>query len=205
MSEYITPVMYLDPSGFASEEAIKNITIAVFAIIAITAIVVCTGGLAAVALGATSSTVAAITTAGTVGGLVAGGVNLAVQTSINGAENLDIGSIAMSTFSGSLAGMLSGAFSTLTSGTGSLTSILIQRSMQAATNSLISIGIYTGGTILSGGTVTIEGLMISSLGGFISGAFFNLPAGQGLAISLGLEGASYYTDIYSIIVGNNHS
>ncbi len=200
-----TPVMYSDISGFAKEEAVKNIITAVLVIIAITALVVCTGGLAAAALGATASTVAAITTAGTIGGLVAGGVNLAIQTSLYGAENLDINSIAMSTFSGTIAGMLSGTFGTLTSGTGSITGLLVQRGMQAATNLIISVGVYSASTVLNGGTITTEGLMISSFSGFVSGAFFNLPAGQGLVMALGLEGASYYIDIYNIIFGNSHS
>jgi RHS repeat-associated protein len=199
------PVMYLDPSGFASEETVKNIIAAVLVIVGITALVVCAGGIAAAALGATASTVAAITTAGTIGGLVAGGVNLASQTLLYGAENLDINSIAMSTFSGTIAGMLSGAFGTLTSGTGSITSLLVQRGMQAATNLTISVSVYSASTVLSGGTITIEGLMISSFSGFVSGAFFNLPAGQGLVISLGLEGASYYIDIYNAIIGNGHA
>jgi len=197
--------MYSDISGFAKEEAVKNIITAVLVIIAITALVVCTGGLAAAALGATASTVAAITTAGTIGGLVAGGVNLAIQTSLYGAENLDINSIAMSTFSGTIAGMLSGTFGTLTSRTGSITGLLVQRGMQAATNLIISVGVYSASTVLNGGTITTEGLMISSFSGFVSGAFFNLPAGQGLVMALGLEGASYYIDIYNIIFGNSHS
>jgi len=195
--------MYLDPSGYLSEEAVKNITIAVFVIISITALVVCTGGLAAAALGASSATIAAMTTAATVGGLTAGGVNLAIQSAKSGGEDLDINSIAFSSLIGSFSGLLSGAFGTLTSGSGGVTRLLIQKGMQAATNTIISVGMYVWSSNLKQEAVTTEGLFISAGGGFISGALFNLPAGQGLMISLGLETASYYYDIYNIIMGNH--
>ncbi|MFA7725583.1 MAG: RHS repeat-associated core domain-containing protein, partial [Candidatus Izemoplasmatales bacterium] len=174
------PVMYTDPSGLLSQEAWQNIGVAVFVIVLVTALVVCTGGLAAAALGASTATVAAMTTAGTIGGLVAGFANLAVQTMKTGGEELDIDSIALSSLSGSIAGLIAGAFGTLTSGTGGVTRLLIQKGMQAATNTIISVGIYFGSSFVSGEPITSEGLLISASGGFISGAFFNLPAAQGI-------------------------
>jgi len=96
--------MYIDAYGYISEEAVKNITLAVFVIIAVTALVVCTGGLAAAALGTTSTTIAAMTAASTVGGLVAGGVNLAIQTAKTRGEELDIDSIAFNSLVGSFSG-----------------------------------------------------------------------------------------------------
>lgn len=87
MSDYTTLVFYLDPSGFVTQEAWQNMGLAGFEIVLVTALGVYTGGLAAAALGASTTTVAAMSTAGTIGRLVACFTNLAIQTAKTDGED----------------------------------------------------------------------------------------------------------------------
>ena len=110
------PVMGYDPDGTINW---RNIIIAVVVVVAVTAVVaatVATAGAFAVAAGAVSATVAtAATTGAIVGGLAAGSMEIIMQCLTKGSDNLDYGSIAIETFTGSVHGALDGVASTATS------------------------------------------------------------------------------------------
>ncbi|MDY0209170.1 MAG: hypothetical protein RBR48_03235 [Bacilli bacterium] len=199
MSDYITPVMYIDPYGNISWENIGNVALAVGAVVLITAAVVCTAGGAAVILGASSTAISAVMTGAAIGGAVSGSINLGIQLASGNMEDIDYGSLALSTFIGSTAGAMSAGMGTLSSGTGSLLSIAIQKGMQAGANITIGIGLYYTQSIISGDEITMEGLAMASFCGLISGYTFNFDLAPSLAISLGVELAGYASDIYDYL------
>lgn len=192
------PVRYVDPSGFIEWQQVWNVVFAISLIIAVTVIVVVTAGLAAFALGATAALVSTMTVAGITGGLIAGGVNLAMQTMENGTENYDYLSLGFSAMIGSVSGFLSGGVASLSSSATTATQILIQRGTQVGFNILLSNTMYVGSALLSGEEVTFGGLLISTAGGFISGYTYSVPSISAAFITLGIETATYYSDFFSM-------
>src|SRR5690554_759816 len=193
------PVMGYDPMGTWDWKKFWNITAAVGVILLVTAATVATAGGAAVLLGASSAVVSGVVFGGVAGGLVAGGISLANQTLDNGVGNYDLWDLGESTFVGSLAGSISGAFGTLSSGVGSATNILVQKGIQAGFNMLLSQTFYLGHSLITGQDIIGFEFMSATIGGFISGATFNTSTGRGIGISIGLEIAGNAEDYYLML------
>ena len=110
---YNNPVNYSDVSGHSPEwvqDALKVLG-AVAIVVGVTALTVVTAGVAAYALGASAAMIGAITTGATVGGLVAGGLEIGAQIYANGIDGMNLGTIAIESFTGSAYGAISGVAS----------------------------------------------------------------------------------------------
>ena len=110
------PVMGYDPTGTFNWGNVFKAAAIVVAVTAAVALVVATAGAAAVAAGAVSATVAAAATTGAVvGGFVAGTAEIVSQCVTVGSDNLDMGAIAIESFTGALHGAIDGVSSTFAS------------------------------------------------------------------------------------------
>jgi len=111
------PVNYSDGSGHMPElvQDIVKVLGAVAIVVGITALIVATAGTAAYVLGASATMIGTITTGATIGGLVAGGLEIGAQIYKNGIDGMNLGAIAIETLVGSTYGAISGVASTTTS------------------------------------------------------------------------------------------
>ena len=110
------PVMRIDPTGHKwSWKKFWNFIGAVGTALAVVGLTVATAGIAAAALGASAAVIGATMTGALVGGLVAGAVEIGSQLITNGYGNIDIGAVAMETFTGAAYGAISGAMGSTTS------------------------------------------------------------------------------------------
>ena len=130
--------MYVDPSGNNFKNFLKAVGLVLLSaviIVGIAALVAYTGGLAAIALGATLQTVGTIMTGAFICGVAYGSLNVLGQGFTNGFHNIDLKSVAIDTFSGSVYGALSGigAVSTIGSKLAISTAIVINN----GTNTLL--------------------------------------------------------------------
>lgn len=108
--------MGIDPEGTWSWKGFWNIVAAVVIVTVATAVVVATAGGAAIALGASAAVTEAVIVGATVGGLTAGAVEIGSQIVNNGAEDINLLSVAWNSFSGAAYGAMSGAMGATTSG-----------------------------------------------------------------------------------------
>ncbi len=109
---------------------------AVAIVVGVTAIAVATAGAAAAVLGAS---VTAVTTSTAVGGLVAGGVEIASQIYRNGIDNMNYTSILLETASGAVNGVLSGV-------------------MTSTVSPVARVGARVGKVLLGGATEVLHGI-----------------------------------------------
>ena len=84
-------------------------------VVGVTALTAVTAGVAAYLLGASAAMIGAVTTGAAIGGLVAGGLEIGVQIYENGIDGMNLGSIAIESFSGAAYGAITGVSSTTTS------------------------------------------------------------------------------------------
>ncbi len=110
-----SPIMYTDSCGHTPEEDALKILAATGIVLGVTALTALTAGLAAYALGASAAMISAIATGATVGGLVAGGLEIGTQIYDNGIEGMDLEAVAIESFFGSAYGAIGGVASTTTS------------------------------------------------------------------------------------------
>ena len=108
------PVINIDPNGTWSWKGFWNIVAAVVVVVAVTAAVVITAGAAAVAVGASSAVVTAVTVGAAIGGGIAGGSEVIRQVNEYGAENINLGSVAIESFAGSALGAIDAVAGTST-------------------------------------------------------------------------------------------
>lgn len=111
------PINYSDDMGNLPKwvgSALKILG-AVGVVLAVTALTVATAGMAAAALGASTAVIGAVVTGAAVGGLVSGGLEIGAQVYENGVDDIDLGSVAIESFTGSAYGAISGVSSTTTS------------------------------------------------------------------------------------------
>ena len=109
------PVMGYDPEGTWNWGHFWKIlgAIAVVALVTVATVITC--GAVAAALGASTAVITAVVTGAAVGGLVAGAGEIIGQCVTKGIDNLDITSVAIETFTGSVFGALTGAAGATTS------------------------------------------------------------------------------------------
>ena len=88
---------------------------AIGVVVGVTALTVLTAGVTAYALGASVAMIGAITTGSAVGGVIAGGLEIGAQIYKNGISGMNLGAIAIESFTGSIYGAISGVASTTTS------------------------------------------------------------------------------------------
>ena len=114
------PVNNIDPMGTWSWKKFWKrfgiIVGAVVAVAAVTAAVVLTAGAAAVALGASAAVTAGIMAGAAVGGIAAGTYSIVSQSVNSGIDNLNIGTVALTTFGGSTIGAVVGGAMALSGG-----------------------------------------------------------------------------------------
>ncbi len=132
------PVMAVDPNGTWSWKAFWKVVGAVAIVAAITIAIVFTAGGAAIALGASATMINSIVAGATLGGLLMGGGEIIHQIKSYGAENINLGSVAIEALSGSLYGAMAG--------------------ISAVTNSPgVYFGVKAGRVALSGLTAYLHG------------------------------------------------
>ena len=107
--------MNVDPEGHWSWRGFWKAVAAVVIVVAVTVAVVATAGAVAVAAGASAATTSAVMTGAAIGGAVSGGLEIGGQIAENGAENIDLGAVAIETVVGSAYGATAGVMSTTTS------------------------------------------------------------------------------------------
>ena len=103
------PVMRVDPNGTSWWSDLWNTIAAIAIVVGVVALVAVTAGGAAIALGASTAMVSAIAMGATVGGLVAGAMEIGTQLINNGYGNIDLGTVAIESFIGAAYGAISGA------------------------------------------------------------------------------------------------
>lgn len=189
------PVMLVDDNG--NKPKWWQWLLGALVAIAVTAAVVLTAGGAALALGAYAAATTSIMVGTAVGGIIAGGTNLAMQA-ISNADEVDFGSIALSSFIGSVSGAISSGiagFSSVAVGGHKLAQI----GMQIGANVLISQMGYVLSSVISREEMTPDGFIIATIGGFLSGRAYNSKFLPSLILSLGIEIAGYARDIIQAI------
>ena len=102
------PVNRIDEAGNLSWKSVFKVVAAVAVVAVVTAACVATAGAAAVALGASTAVTSAVVSGTAIGGVVAGGMDIMAQVQENGAENIDVGSVAIETLTGSMYGASQG-------------------------------------------------------------------------------------------------
>ena len=112
------PVNNIDPTGTWSWKKFWAIVGAIAVVIAVTAATVLTAGAFAVALGATAAVTSVVMIGAGVGGVAMGAISIASQASLNGIENINLGSVAKSTFTGAAIGALAAGLIALGGGAG---------------------------------------------------------------------------------------
>ena len=100
------PVMGYDPEGIWSWSGFWNVIAAVAVVVVVTAAVALTAGAAAVAVGASSAVGTTVALTAVAAGTVVGVGEVVNQTLEKGSENINLGSVAISTFSGAADGAL---------------------------------------------------------------------------------------------------
>ena len=173
----ITPEMYLDPSGMYSWKAVLG---AIAVVLVVTAIVVATGGIAAVALGF-GAMASNIMIGAEIGGLVCGGANLVSQGIISDWDEFNRDELVFSTGIGALGGALASALAAAQVGY-SLNITLYQM----FTNGVLGSSLYVVQSLMLDSTMTWPGAVLSFGSGMISGYFYSVPALTSFAISVGL-------------------
>ena len=189
------PVMRVDENGNAWWHWLLGAVVVVF----VAALTVVIAGAAAVALGATATTVNAVMVGATVGGLVAGATNLVMQGVTTNWQTVDYGALALSTFVGGASGAISAGFGKLSTGVVSGTRLLAHKGFQTAVNVMLSSGGYIFSSGISGEEVTLDGLIFATLSGFVSGVTFNWGTVPALGLIIGLEFTGYTRDIIDYI------
>ena len=109
------PIGGYDPTGTWSWKNFFKVVGAVAIVVGVTALSVVTCGAAAAALGASAAMISAVATGAAIGGLVAGGLEIGAQIYENGIEGMNLGSIAIESFSGAVYGAITGVASTTSS------------------------------------------------------------------------------------------
>ena len=111
------PVNYCDPSGHMPEWLSNTLKVigAVGIVIGVTALTVATAGVAAYLLGASAAMIGVVTTGAAIGGLVAGGLEIGMQIYENGIGGMNLGAVAIESFSGAVYGAITGVSSATTS------------------------------------------------------------------------------------------
>ncbi len=107
------PIMSIDPEGtWDWRKFWKGLGLTIAAVVLVTVITtaaVLTAGVAAAVLGASVTTISTIMTSTAIGGLIAGGISILGQGIDNGFDKLNLGSIAINTFTGAAFGAITGA------------------------------------------------------------------------------------------------
>ena len=106
------PVMNVDPSGYGWKEFWKGLGLTLLAaatVVAISAAVAVSAGAAALLVGAGINTIGSTIGLAFTGGLIYGGLNILGQGLSKGFHNINIESVAIDTFTGSVFGALSSA------------------------------------------------------------------------------------------------
>ena len=160
------PVMRTDPNGTSWWSDLWNTIAAIAIVVGIVALVAVTAGGAAIALGASTAMVSAIAMGATVGGLVAGAMEIGTQLINNGYGNIDLGSVALETFGGAAYGAISGVMNATTSG-------LVRLGMRGAVVAL-NTGMSGIRTAMNGGSAAdiLRSMGVSLATGLISQGFF---------------------------------
>lgn len=189
------PIMYVDPNGHEWWQWLLGAVV-----VGVAAIV--TAGVAggvALALGATAATVNTVMVGATVGGLVAGSTNLMVQGITSDWQTVDYGALALSTFAGGTSGAISAGIGQLSAGVVSGTQLLAHKGFQTAVNCILSWSGYLFSSVVGGKEVTLDGFILSTVGGFVSGVTFNWSSIPALGLLLGLEFTGYTKDVVDYI------
>lgn len=92
---------------------------------------------------------------------------------------------------GMVTGGLSAVFSAFSSIVSTDTQLLVHKGVQAAINTLISVGSYMLQSAITGQDISGYGFIASVTSGFISGVFFDIPAYRSIILSIGLQIAGY--------------
>ena len=197
------PVMNVDPDGTWSWKGFWKVVGAVLVVAAVTAAVVVTAGAAAVAVGAGAATVSAVMTGAAIGGGIAGTCEIINQANKNGVENINIGSVAIETFTGSVVGSLSSVGGVTTSAT-VRTGVRFAKVGLAGLASALH-GINEGksfDTIVGDAGLAMAGSMILQSFGYLGDKITGKTSSDVLA-SLKLDGKLYYglQTIFGIGVG----
>ena len=160
------PIMNVDPYGNKWWKKLFKVTGAVLLIGGITALSVITFGGAAIALGLSAAAVTSVMIGATIGGVVAGGLELGIQIVQNGIDNIDYKSIAIETITGSAMGAISGASSTTTS-IGLRTGLRIARVGVSGINSIMH-GINNGDSVKN---IILNSIVSMGISAAIQGSF----------------------------------
>ena len=107
------PIMFSDPSGNMPEwlQSVLNILGAAGIVVGVTALTVLTVTGLSYILGASSIMTSAIATGATIGGLLTGSLEIGAQIYKNGINDIDLTSVGIESFIGSLFGAITGATS----------------------------------------------------------------------------------------------
>ena len=164
------PVMYTDPYGTTEWwEFLLGIAV----VVVVAAVTVATAGVAAYALGASSAVVGGTMTGAAIGAGISGGVNLVMQSVVQG--HIDYGSLAFDTAVGGITGAASGMAGALATPAKSAMRKLVMKGAQAGLNIMISNTSYVMSSAASGEEVTLSGLALSTVNGFTTGFWFKNP------------------------------
>ena len=164
------PVMYTAPYGTTEWwEFLLGIAV----VVVVAAVTVATAGVAAYALGASSAVVGGTMTGAAIGAGISGGVNLVMQSVVQG--HIDYGSLAFDTAVGGITGAASGMAGALATPAKSAMRKLVMKGAQAGLNIMISNTSYVMSSAASGEEVTLSGLALSTVNGFTTGFGFKNP------------------------------
>ena len=106
------PVMFIDPYGndfMDFLEGVGKVALSIVIVVGISVGIAASGGALAIALGATSTVAMNVAGCALLGGFIFGGASFLNQWAVNGAQNINIGSLIVDTVSGSIQCALTGA------------------------------------------------------------------------------------------------
>jgi RHS repeat-associated protein len=176
------PVMNIDPSGRGFWDGLKKIVAAVIVVVVVTALVVVTAGIAAAAIGASAPVILGVMAGATVGGLVAGGVNIAVQSLTVGTENINLGDVALNTFIGGTVGAIGGGLASLANVVG--VSFIAGSGVNIAFDTIVSVGSYIGKSMIEREQITLGGFTSSVVVGIVTGYTFTSSISTNIIINV---------------------
>ena len=88
---------------------------------------------------------------------------------------------------GMISGGISGALGGFSAGATAGVRLVVHTGVQVGANTILSLGAYVFQSIVQGEQITLYGAGIATIGGVLSGLFFNSSSTSSFILSLGLE------------------